>query len=87
MNLSRHLGKGRVLRQRLMAIAWTLFGLVSFAMGWQNNVALVWAASVYANVKTDWGTAEAADDSELITTLRQIIKEEIANHNCRCDHG
>jgi hypothetical protein len=81
------LGKGKVLRQKLMAIAWVAFGVLSFVLGWQNNVALVWMASVYANVKTDWGTAEAADDSHTIAKLREIIREELDNHQCSCQRN
>lgn len=54
---------------------WAAFGALSFAMGWQNIVALVWAASVYANVKSDYGAAEAADDREIMRELAGLRAE------------
>lgn len=57
---------------RSRAIVWGVLGVISFALGWQNSVALVWAASLYANISTDWGAAEAADDRELLVELQRI---------------
>jgi hypothetical protein len=54
------------------AVIWLLFGLVSFLLGWQNQVSLVWLASIYANVVSDWGAGEAADDEDVIKRLSQI---------------
>lgn len=51
---------------------WLCFGIVSFPLGWANSVALVWIASVYANTKTDWGAAEAADDHAVLERLDRI---------------
>lgn len=62
----------KVLLNKLSAAGWAVLGAVSFAFGWQNSVALVWLASVYANVKTDWGTAEAADDRAVIERLARL---------------
>lgn len=63
---------GSVWFNRASAIAWVLFGFISFTLGLQNSVALVWLASVYANAKTDWGAAEAADDRAVLTELRDL---------------
>lgn len=64
--------KKKVALNKIMGIAWVLFGAIAFALGWQNSVALVWLASVYANAKTDWGTAEAADDRAILERLDRI---------------
>lgn len=68
-----------------------IFGAFSFMMGWQNNVALVWAASVYANALTDWGAGEAADDHAVIDEIRkindkldQLYEFKVCHHHC---HG
>lgn len=39
---------------------------------WPNSVAFVIIASIYANVKSDWGAAEAADDRDVIERLERI---------------
>jgi hypothetical protein len=65
----------KVLINKLSAVGWAALGLVSFLLGWQNSVALVWLASVYANVKTDWGTAEAADDRAVVVRLERIERQ------------
>ncbi len=57
---------------RSRAILWAILGLVSFPLGWANSVALVWAASVYANVAGDLGVAEAADDRQILERLDRI---------------
>lgn len=57
---------------RARGIAWGIFGLISFALGWQNNIGLVWVASVYANALTDWGAGEAADDTALQVQLKRM---------------
>jgi hypothetical protein len=61
---------------RARGIAWGLFGALSFVMGWQNNVALVWGASVYANAMTDWGAGEAADDRDLKERLERLERNQ-----------
>lgn len=58
---------------------WAVLGFISFVFGWQNNIAMVWIASVYANIKSDWGAAEAADDSAVIQRLehhQQMLQEQ-----------
>lgn len=64
--------RARVWFHRISAGVWALIGAVSFAFGLQNSVALVWAASVYANVKSDWGAAEASDNTEILKRLDAI---------------
>lgn len=39
---------------------------------WPDSVAFVIVASIYANVKSDWGAAEAADDHRVIERLDRI---------------
>lgn len=51
---------------------WVILGIISFPFGWSNSVVMVWMASVYANTKTDWGAAEAADDKEVVERLDRI---------------
>lgn len=51
---------------------WLALGIASFPLGWSGSVVMVWLASVYANVKTDWGAAEAADDKEVVERLERI---------------
>lgn len=62
----------RVWFHRGSALVWVALGAVSFALGLQSSVVLVWLASVYANVKSDWGAAEAADDSAMVERLDRI---------------
>jgi hypothetical protein len=57
---------------RSRAIVWVAIGVLSFVFGWQNSVVLVWLASVYANVVSDLGAAEAADDQQVCTRLDRI---------------
>ena len=69
------------------AILWVILGVVSFFVGWKDAVWFVVAASVYANVKADWSTAEAADDRELKELLRQLLEavENGNHHRDSCD--
>lgn len=57
---------------RSRAIVWALVGVASFPLGWANSVVLVWVASLYANIATDWGNGEAADDRDLVCLLEEI---------------
>jgi hypothetical protein len=54
---------------RLRAVFWALLGLASVPLGWANSVALVWAASVYANVESGIASGEAADDRKVLDRL------------------
>lgn len=62
----------RVWFNKISALAWLVAGLASFPLGWAYSVAFVTIASIYANVKTDWGTAEAADDSAVLDEIKQL---------------
>jgi hypothetical protein len=62
----------RVWSYRARAVAWAVVGVLSFVFGWANSVVLVWIASLYANIGTDLGSAEAADDRELIDRLDRL---------------
>lgn len=66
------MAKGKVWFHRSRAIAWAMVGIVSFPLGWASNIALIWCASLYANVFTDWGAGEAADDTAITDRLDRI---------------
>lgn len=51
---------------------WVGVGIASFVFGFENSVVLVWIASLYANIVSDWGAAEAADDREIVDRLDRI---------------
>lgn len=65
----------RVWFHRSLAALWLIFGVVSFIFGWQESVALVWLASVYANTASHWAGAEAADDHTLVDRLDCIERK------------
>lgn len=65
---------------RIRAGIWLLIGIASFPLGWASNVAVVWAASVYANVVSDWGASEAADDRELVDGINGLAAQAAAQH-------
>ena len=60
---------------RSRAICWAIVGVASFPLGWADSVVLVWIASLYANIATDIGSAEAADDREVLDQLAAIRDE------------
>lgn len=64
--------KWRVWFNRASALGWVVAGVAAFPLGWAYSVAFVTIASIYANVKTDWGTAEAADQREVLKLLKEI---------------
>jgi hypothetical protein len=64
--------KWKLWLHRARACAWVVLGAVSFMLGLENSVALVWFASLYANVVTDWGAAEAADDRRVLARLEEM---------------
>jgi hypothetical protein len=49
-----------------------VIGALSFPLGFSDNIAIVWLASVYANVVSDLGAGEAADDSAVLAKLEQL---------------
>lgn len=56
----------------ISAGVWLVLGALSFPLGWAHSVAVVWLASVYANIKTDVSAAEASDDHEVTDRLDRI---------------
>lgn len=58
---------------RSRAAGWVLVGILSFVYGWANSVALVWAASLYANIVSDWTAAEATDDRHIIEEVEALM--------------
>jgi hypothetical protein len=66
----------RVWFHRSRSIAWVLITLV--ALRWfPNSVAFVIIMSGYANVVSDWGAAEAADDramSERLDRIEELLR-------------
>lgn len=56
---------------RTSAIIWLALIFPAY-IWWRESVAFVIAASIYANVKSDWGAAEAADDREVLARLDRI---------------
>jgi hypothetical protein len=68
--------KTKVWFGRARAAGWVVLGLASFALSIQDSVALVWAASVYANVVSDLAVAEAADDALVMEELKAIRADQ-----------
>ena len=62
----------KILFNKGSAIFWVCLGALSFVFGWYDILAFTWVASVYANIKSDWATAEAVDDREIIQQLKDI---------------
>jgi hypothetical protein len=58
---------------RIGAILWTLM-IIPSMIWWKDAVWLVIIASLYANIKSDWGAAEAADDRQVLECLRQVLE-------------
>jgi hypothetical protein len=60
-----------VLFHRICAGLWfvALFPALAF---WKESLVFVIVASVYANVKSDWGAGEAADDHRVLDRLDEI---------------
>ncbi len=68
--------KHKVWFNKTTAILWVLAGLAAFRFGWQDAVWFVVVASVYANVKADWSTAEAADTRDLMARFKHIEQNQ-----------
>lgn len=49
-----------------------MLGVLAQLTGWSSSIPLLWFASVYANVKSDVGAAEAADNGEVMQLLREM---------------
>lgn len=75
--MSRATTKSRrkVLFHRASAVFWGVLIFPAY-MWWRDSVAFVIAASIYANVKSDWGAAEAADNRDVIQRLERIEKRQ-----------
>lgn len=65
------------------AVVWALL-LVPALTWWPHSVAFVIVASIYANIKSDWGAAEAADDSAVLRKLAEIQAEIASGYCARC---
>ena len=61
----------RILFHRVSAIVWALL-LIPALLWWRESLWFVIVASIYANVKSDWGAAEAADDRDLARQMRAL---------------
>jgi hypothetical protein len=69
---------GKTAFARARAILWLGLGVLSWPLGWMNSVALVWMASVYANVESGFATGEAADDqvvTKRLDTHEKLLRE------------
>ncbi len=66
-----------VWQYRARALLWAAVGVLSFPLGWADSVVLVWIASLYANVATDLGAAQAADDRAVLSELA-AVRDELA---------
>lgn len=62
----------RVWFHRARSLCWVALGIAAFATGWADAVWFVTAASIYANVASDWSASEAADDSVVLRELRAL---------------
>lgn len=56
---------------RASAAVWLLLAIPAL-LWWRASVLFVIAASIYANVKSDIGAANAADDSAVLARLDRI---------------
>lgn len=66
---------GTVAFHRGRAVAWAVAGVAAFALDLQDSVALVFVASIYANVVSDWGAGEAADDHRILDRLDALERK------------
>jgi hypothetical protein len=64
----------RVWFHRGGAAFWTLMAIPAF-LWWQDAIWFVIACSLYANIKSDWGAAEAADDTAVMDRLAEIERK------------
>lgn len=73
----------RVWFHRVCAIVW-VFLLIPGYLWWRNAIFFVIAASIYANVKSDWAASEAADDTDVLTAIANLDKR-IDNLSAKSD--
>jgi hypothetical protein len=64
--------RAKVWFHRSRALIWVIVGVLSFIYDWSDSVTLVWIASLYANVVSDIGAAEASDDRAVTGRLDRI---------------
>jgi hypothetical protein len=64
----------RIWFHRTCAIIWILL-LIPAWLWWRESVFFVIAASIYANVKSDWAASEAADDRLVMDELAAMRTE------------
>lgn len=63
--------KRKVLFHKIRAVCWVI--IAPIALIWfPDSVAFVIIVSCYANVVSDWGAAEAANDTEIIDRLDRL---------------
>jgi hypothetical protein len=75
----------RIWSYRARALCWALIGALSFPLGWSNSVALVWIASLYANIATDISGAASADDRAVLDAI-DALRDDLQRHHCTCQH-
>lgn len=63
----------RVLFHRVCALIWVLL-LIPAYLWWRDAIFFVIAASIYANVKSDWAASEAADDSAVLGAIEDLAE-------------
>lgn len=63
-----------VLFNRVCAVVWAV-ALIPAYLWWAESVLFVIVASIYANVKSDWGAAAAADDREVLGEVAELRRE------------
>jgi hypothetical protein len=71
---------------RASALAWAVLGVIALPLGWANSIVLVWLASAYANAKTDWSTAAAEDNREVLEAIA-ALRQEVQAHGCHCSES
>jgi hypothetical protein len=84
MKLPKLTMKQKVLFGRIRAVTWLIIGGLSFLLGWESSVILVWIASFYANAESGFATGEAADDSLVMKELkahREMLEKIIEQQN------
>jgi hypothetical protein len=67
-----------VLFHRASAAVWALL-LIPALLWWQQSIMFVIAASIYANVKSDIGAANAGDDRAVLDRLDRLETVAAAN--------
>lgn len=66
-----HAGRRAVWFHRISAMVWTA-STIPALLWWRESLWFVITASIYANIKSDWGAAEAADNSAVLDALADL---------------